>query len=173
MKGIYTFTAGFRRDNEKETKQLANCATHEGYLCRVNGKNLRPIWNSAALEKAGISQQETEQYTDIHAALQAGKGHLLVKFGKQDGYWVWNVEAAKKKKLESDKTVYIYERKSDEFDDEGTLCLGMREYPKEVKEAILKNTTKQTGGYGRTYYEINNYLQLSADLQEIGWKLNK
>lgn len=168
MAKIYTFTAAIKRDGQ-EAKNIPNCSTHDGYLCSVSGNTLRPIWDSAALQRGGIAQQSVSGIATIQAAIAAGMSKYLIRFGKQEGYWVWNVEAAKRKKLETAKTVYIYEKKTDPWDDdEPELRMSNKPYPKEVWAAMAPHIRSDRYGY-----KIMNYRALAGALQKLGWKLNK
>lgn len=163
-----TFTAGFKRDGQ-EVRQIPNCTTKDGYLCRVNGRALQPLWDSEALKSAGISNEQVSGIRTLDAAIQAGHSELLIRFGKHPGYWVWNVEVADRKKLAEGKTVYIYEKKQEEWDDdEPEIRMSDKPYPKEVWDAIRPHIRKDRRGY-----EITNHNGMKTALAAIGWKMNK
>lgn len=166
-----TFTAAFLRDGQDRrlTRLIPGCVTQDGYLCRANGKTLQPLWDSEALKSAGISNEQVSGIRTLDAAIQAGHSERLIRFGKQSGYWVWNHEAAERKKLEAGKTVYLYEKKGEDWDDdEPEIRMSDKPYPKEVWDAIRPHIRKD-----RTGYEIINHTGLSAALSAIGWKTNR
>lgn len=168
MAKIFTFTAAFKRDGQ-EVKQISGCATHEGFLGRVSGNIITPLWDSVSLEKAGLKPIDVDKIKTVQDAIRLGYSAQLIKFGKHDGYWVWNIEAAERKKIEADKTVYIYEKKQSPWDDdEPELRLSDKPYTKEVWAAITPHVRQDRRGY-----EVVNYSGLSTALQRIGWKLNK
>lgn len=167
MANIHTFTAAFKRDGQ-EVRNIPGCTTHEGYLCKVSGSKLAPLWDSAAIQRDGIAKETVTSIPTIQAAIAAGMEKYLIRFGKHDGYWVWNLEAAERKKLEAGKTLFLYEKKQDDWDDDAPeLRMSDKPYPKEVWAAITPHIRK-----GRRGYEITNHSGIKAALAAIGWKTN-
>ncbi len=163
-----TFTAALKRDGQ-DTRLIPGCVTRDGYLCRANGKTLQPFWDSEALKSAGISNEQVSGIRTLDTAIQAGHSERLIRFGKQQGYWVWNHEAAERKKLVDGKTVYLYENKTAEWDDdEPEIRMSDKPYPKEVWDVILPHIRKDRRGY-----EIINHTSMKAALSAIGWKTNR
>lgn len=167
MKKIYTFTAGIKR-NGQDAKTVAGCATFEGYLCRVSGSVLKPCWDAEAMKKAGKTIDDLPPQMTVEKAIEKGFGDLIVKFGKQPTYWVWNVEAAERKKLEGGKTVFLHERDMDGMGMETEFFLSDKPYPKELWAAMLPHLSK-----GRRGFEVISYSGLSKAVAAMGWKLNK
>ena len=159
---LYTFTAAIKRGKEP-VKQLPNCAIVDEYLTNHDG---RPIWNSVSIVAAGLEKTGFTGYKTIADAIAGGMEQHLLKFGKQDDYWIWNVEAAERKKIEAGKIVYCY-AKTDQFDDEGEIRLKQLTYPKAVQEIIDQHTHKY-----KFYTEVTNINQLTTDLKQIGWSIN-
>jgi hypothetical protein len=167
-----TFTAAFKRDGQ-EVKQIPNCTTNpDGYLCHFWKGKYAPFWNSQAMEADGLTREQVTQYGTVKAAIDAGMGKYLLKFGKQDGYWIWNMEAAESKKLEQGKTVILYEKRPEDWDDdEPEMRMKDRSYPKEVWLAINPHISKP---FTRaTYFVVENYTGMVRALEKIGWKTNK
>ena len=168
MANIQTFTAALKRDGQ-DVRLVPECATHEGFLCRLSGRTLQPLWDALALDRAGIPKESVAGIRTVQDAISAGKSAYLLRFGKHEGYWIWNHEAAERKKLEVGKTVYIYEKKQAAWDDdEPELRMSDKPYPREVWAAITPHVRKDRYGY-----EIINYSGVKAALAQIGWKLNK
>lgn len=165
-----TFTAAMLRDGQKEPRLIPNCVTDGGHLCTPERGKLTPFWNAVALEADGISREVAKQYPTVQAARAGGMEKYLLKFGKQEGYWIWNHEAAERKKLVEGKTVYLYEKKQADWDDdEPELRMADKPYPKEVWEAIRPHVS----GNGKWGYEVTSHSGLKAALKNIGWKTNK
>lgn len=168
MANVYVFTAAIKRDGQ-QARNIPNCTTYEGFLCGVKGSKLIPFFDSMALDRAGVSRDQVAGIETVQAAIAAGYSEYLIKFGKQPGYWVWNVEAADRKKIETEKTVWIYEKKQASWDDdEPELRMTHKPYPEAVWAAINPHIIKDRNGY-----EIVNYAAMKAALARIGWKLNK
>ena len=168
MANIATFTAAFKRDGQ-DVRLIPNCATYQGFLCRVSGRKLQPIWDAEAISAAGLSREQFHGIPTVEAALKADIQQFLLKFGKHTGYWVWNHEAAERKKLEAGRTVYLYEKKQEDWDDdEPELRMSDKPYPAFVWEAIRPHIRKDRSGY-----EITNYRALVQALSALGWKTNR
>lgn len=168
MAKITIFTAAIKRDGQ-EVRLVPGCATFEGYLCRPQGRNLQPLWDALALERAGIPKESVTNIPTVQDAIAAGKSQFLLKFGKHEGYWIWNHEAAERKKLDTGKTVYLYEKKNAPWDDdEPEIRMSDKPYPKEVWAAIAPHIRKDRHGY-----EIINHRGIVAALAAIGWKTNR
>jgi len=168
---IPTFTAAFKRDGQ-EVRQIPGCCTHDGYLCRVSGRNLQPLWDAVAAERDSVPKESLNVILTVQVAIAAGMEKYLLKFGKQDGYWIWNMEAAERKKLEQGKTVILYEKRPEDWDDdEPEMRMKDRSYPKEVWLAINPHISKP---FTRaTYFVVENYTGMVRALEKIGWKTNK
>lgn len=163
MQQPYTFTAALKRDREKAI-EVQNCCTVNGYLARwSNGKAL------AIFDKYKVVNQDEVKGMTVQEAVEAGQADKLFKFGKQDGYWIWNVEAAAKKKVAAAKVVEWYQAKQKDIDDdEPSLRIRVLPYPDEVKQILSNHCTKT-----KYYYEIQNWKKVETALSQIGWKLAK
>jgi len=163
MQQPYTFTAAIKRDGQKAI-EAPGCCTVDGYLARwSNGKAL------AIFDKYKVVDQSAVKGMTVQEAIEAGHADKLFKFGKQDGYWIWSVEAAAKKKVATAKVVEWYQAKQSSIDDdEPSLRVRLLPYPKEVAE-ILSTYCRKT----QYYYEIQNREKVKAALQQIGWRLAK
>lgn len=163
MQQTYTFTAAIKRDGQKAI-EVPGCCTVDGYLARwSNGKTL------AIFDKYKVVDQSAVKGMTVQEAVEAGHADKLFKFGKQEGYWIWNAEAAAKKKVASAKVVEWYQAKQSSIDDdEPSLRVRLLPYPDEVKQILSNHCTKT-----KYYYEIQNWAKIEKALLEIGWKLAK
>jgi hypothetical protein len=166
----FPFTAALLRDGE-DKKLVSSCTTIDGYLCKLSSEKKKGIWiNSfAPLWNARLVTDELKaeisQIKNMQTAISKYP-ELLLKFGKQEGYWIWNVEAAEKKKLEETKTVYTFSKKTDEYDDEGELCISKKNYPHNILTVIKANCHDDT-----RHFIVSNSSKLANGLKVLGWTL--
>lgn len=167
----FPFTAAILRDGEKDKSVKTSCTTIAGYLCSLSSKKRKniyvnsfsPLWNGRMITPE--LKPKVLAITDMETAMDKYP-ELLLKFGKQDGYWIWNIEAAEKRKLEEAKTVFTFSKKSDEYDDEGELAISKKAYPFDVLKIIKTHCSEE-----RNCYLILSSSKLEADLKNVGWKL--
>ena len=102
----YYFTAAFLREGTSQVKYIPNCQTIDGYLCSRSGM---PFFNSLEFAKLGLDKETAKTFKKLEDVTEDYKP-TLIRFGKIEGkYWVWNHEAAERKKTaKTKKVVFLY-----------------------------------------------------------------
>lgn len=175
-KNHFPFTAALLRTGEKDKKVIPGCTTIEGFLCEVSSRKIKgvyvnsfkPLWNAKTLPEE--KKAALRQITDMKIAIDEYSMYLF-KFGKQPEYWVWNLDASEKKKLEEKKEVFFYKKYKPDFDDdEDEYKLSGDKYPKAVMTIIHKYCTEEQNR-NTTQYILCNASGLEAELKTINWSL--
>jgi hypothetical protein len=136
MAKIETFTAGFKRHNQEQTKFIPNALNHKGFLVSIvsegRGKSweeggmfdgegdswtvyeryedvMRPYFDGVLTKKDGVENniRNSEAHKSFEKAIELGYEKYLLRFDNTDTYEIWNSDQRRQEKFEADKWVYF------------------------------------------------------------------